>query len=57
MVTLTHSDSLVKDIFNYEVPPKQNEFFNEDEDGMLCDCLPECDRIQYTTEVQSDLAM
>lgn len=47
----------LQDIFNYEVPPKENEFFNQKEQGMFCDCLPECDRIQYLNEVQPELAM
>lgn len=45
------------DIFNYEVPPVKNEFFNEEEIGMHCPCLTECVRILYQTEVQPNLAM
>lgn len=47
----------LSDNFNYEVPPMENEFFNKDEPGMLCNCLPECLRTQYKTEMEPYLSM
>lgn len=35
----------------------ENEFFNKDEPGMLCNCLPECVRTQYKTEMEPYLSM
>lgn len=34
------------EIFNAEKVPK-SEFFDENEDGIECSCLPECSRIEY----------
>lgn len=35
------------DFVNALKPLKKNEFFDENEEGMICDCLPECSRIDY----------
>lgn len=41
----------IVDIFNYEKPPAGNPYFNDDEEGMVCSCLPECHRVDYAIEV------
>lgn len=38
-------------IFNYEIPPKGNKYFEDDEIGMMCNCMPECELIDYGVEV------
>lgn len=37
-------------ILNYEKVPTSTFFSNEDE-GIVCSCLPECDHIQYDIEL------
>jgi amiloride-sensitive sodium channel len=39
------------DFLNAEKPQMKNEFFDDDDDGMVCKCLPECSRIDYSFEV------
>jgi amiloride-sensitive sodium channel len=37
------------EIFNAEKPLTKNPFFDDDEDGIECFCLPECSRIEFST--------
>jgi acid-sensing ion channel, other len=39
------------EIFNAEKPQAANPFFNDDEEGIVCNCLPECSRIDYSVEI------
>lgn len=39
------------DIFNAEKPQGKNAFFDEKDEGIECNCLPECNRIEYSTEM------
>jgi acid-sensing ion channel, other len=39
------------DILNAEKPQNKNPFFDENEDGITCSCLPECSRIEYSLEI------
>lgn len=39
------------EIFNAEKPLVKNPFFDENEEGIVCNCLPECSRIDYGVEV------
>lgn len=39
------------EILNAEKPQKKNVFFDENEDGIVCHCLPECSRIDYDLEI------
>jgi acid-sensing ion channel, other len=39
------------EIFNAEKPQTQNPFFDENEEGIECSCLPECSRIDYSIEI------
>lgn len=34
-------------LFNYEKPPTGHQYFPDDEEGFICDCLPECESIEY----------
>ncbi|KAG5683041.1 hypothetical protein PVAND_012348 [Polypedilum vanderplanki] len=43
------------DIFNYEKPPSINPYFNDAIDGMVCGCLPECHRVDYSIEITSNI--
>jgi len=44
------------DIFNYEKPTSMNnKYFDENEEGISCPCLPECTRIDYGTEIRPSL--
>ncbi|GAB0089181.1 hypothetical protein DMENIID0001_036800 [Sergentomyia squamirostris] len=43
------------DIFNYEKPPIENEYFDVNEEGLICPCLPECSRIDYSMELIENL--
>lgn len=36
--------------FSYEQPPA-NQYFPNEEEGIVCQCLPECERIDYETEI------
>ncbi|XP_055708978.1 uncharacterized protein LOC129805229 [Phlebotomus papatasi] len=45
------------DIFNYEKPPIENEYFDVNEEGIICPCLPECSRIDYSVELFENLGM
>lgn len=36
--------------FSYEQPPS-NQYFPDDEEGIVCQCLPECEHIDYETEI------
>ncbi|KAJ6635967.1 Pickpocket protein 19 [Pseudolycoriella hygida] len=38
-------------LFNFERPPKGNPYFSEDEVGLSCECLPECESIDYSLDV------
>lgn len=38
-------------IFNYQKPPEGNQYFSDKEDGLECNCLPECERIDYDVEI------
>lgn len=48
-------DISFSDIFNYEKPPVISKFFDPNEKGLICSCLPECTRISYGSEVQPNL--
>ena len=39
------------EIFNAEKPLEKNPYFDENEDGIECSCLPECSRIDYSIEI------
>lgn len=39
------------DFLNAEKPQKKNPFFDENEEGMECHCLPECSRILYSFDI------
>jgi acid-sensing ion channel, other len=39
------------DLLNAEKPVTKNPFFNEAEEGMTCQCLPECTRLDYSVEI------
>lgn len=39
------------DLLNAEKPLKANQFFSEDEEGLKCSCLPECNRVEYKIEM------
>lgn len=39
------------EILNAEKPQTKNAFFDENEDGISCNCLPECSRIDYDLEI------
>lgn len=39
------------DFVNAVKPQTKNKFFDENEEGMVCDCLPECSRITYEVDV------
>lgn len=39
------------DLLNGEKPLMKNPFFDEDEEGISCKCLPECSRIDYNIEI------
>lgn len=45
------NEKISTEILNYEKPPVGTKFFNDDEDGMVCPCLPECHRVDYAIEV------
>lgn len=34
-------------LLNNERPPMGNPYFSDDEEGLICDCLPECESIDY----------
>lgn len=38
-------------LFNYERPPSGNPYFSDDEEGLQCVCLPECESIDYGLDV------
>lgn len=38
-------------ILNFEKPPIGNKYFNDSDEGILCDCLPECHRVDFSIEV------
>lgn len=40
------------DFVNAYKPTIKNAFFTDDEDGMECNCLPECSRITYNVDVE-----
>lgn len=42
---------LILALFNFERPPKGNPYFSDDEEGLSCDCLPECESIDYSFDV------
>lgn len=35
------------DLFNNEKPLVKSQYFSEDEDGMLCICVQQCEEIEY----------
>lgn len=39
------------EVLNSEKPQTKNVYFDENEDGILCHCLPECSRIDYDLEI------
>ncbi|KAJ6633823.1 Pickpocket protein 19, partial [Pseudolycoriella hygida] len=39
------------DLFNHEKPSTENQYFSDKEDGMVCDCLPECESVDYELDV------
>ncbi|XP_023701694.1 pickpocket protein 19 [Cryptotermes secundus] len=39
-----------EDVYNYEKPEKDNPFFDDGQQGMVCKCQADCDRIEYTSE-------
>jgi hypothetical protein len=43
------------DIFNYEKPPSNNPYFDDESLGMTCPCLPECHRVDYSIEITSNI--
>ena len=43
--------NLFADILNYEKPTKSNQYFNDQEEGITCFCLPECHHIDYAKEI------
>lgn len=45
----------IQDVFNYEKPPNGNPFFNDEDEGMVCPCLPECNRVDYAIEVAPNI--
>ncbi|KAJ6635968.1 Pickpocket protein 19 [Pseudolycoriella hygida] len=47
MEKLTIPLTLVLALFNYERPPAGNQYFSDEEEGIICDCLPECESIDY----------
>lgn len=42
--------SFITDVYNYEKPEKDNPFFDDGQDGMICRCEADCDRMEYTSE-------
>lgn len=38
-------------VLNFEKPPIGNKYFNDSDEGILCDCLPECHRVDFSIEV------
>lgn len=36
---------------NLEKPLNKNPFFDDDAEGMICKCLPECSRIDYSYDI------
>lgn len=40
----------VNDILNIEKPDTTNSNYDKSDEGMICDCLPECSRIDYEVE-------
>lgn len=45
------SDRFFSGILNFEKPPLGNKYFNDSDEGILCDCLPECHRVDFSIEV------
>jgi hypothetical protein len=43
--------SFITGVFNYEKPSKDNPFFDDGQEGMLCKCETDCDRMDYTSEI------
>jgi Amiloride-sensitive sodium channel len=41
------------EIFNAEKPLIKNPFFDEDEQGIVCDCMPDCSRVEYSLSISS----
>lgn len=39
------------EIFNKELPQTRNQFFDEKEDGLVCHCMPECSKVDYSLEI------
>lgn len=39
------------DILNFQKPPEGNPYFSDDEKGMNCNCMNECELIDYGVEV------
>ncbi|XP_037034912.1 pickpocket protein 19-like [Bradysia coprophila] len=39
------------DLYNHEKPLPGNDFFSDEEEGMVCDCLPECEAVDYAFDV------
>lgn len=50
-----HEVLSLSDVFNYEKPPNGNPFFNDEDEGMTCPCLPECNRVDYALEISPNI--
>uniref|UniRef100_A0A336LTZ8 CSON001499 protein n=1 Tax=Culicoides sonorensis TaxID=179676 RepID=A0A336LTZ8_CULSO len=42
-------------IMNYQKPPPGNPFFNDDEEGITCNCWQECARVEYAVDVAPNM--
>lgn len=46
---------LYTDVLTYEKPEMPSTYFDDEEEGIVCVCLPECTRIEYAVSIKPNV--